>query len=256
MPPPSGQGPIGRGQRKTLGSGNSEVQRVQRPQGRGELCHPVAGKSIVASFDRQSRIEIALKVSQELRDYTPAVRLSQVAPANLPGDRRQEFDFRQVANPGTRPGPHKLLGMGTQRLRAVVGDEDACIQVDQYRSSARARTTDVLMGAPRSTMERRKAPRLGRRRRRPFGGTMRATSLPLRSRATSSPVATSSNSERSCCLASATLTLRNVNPPLGVICTGRLYTCACVGGSWPVALRRRRSPGSPCIRMGAGGRRR
>src|SRR5205807_3169126 len=108
-------------------------------------------------------------------------------------------------------------------LRKVVWDEDACIDVDQYRSSRLAFTTVVLMGWPLTLIEALKAVRSGKGMGDRIGGTSRAAAFPRRWITISSPIATLFKRAGRPARASRALTFFTTPPP-ALTCTQKIYT--------------------------------
>src|SRR5579864_97267 len=108
----------------------------------------------------------------------------------LPGKGGEKFHLAEITQRDVRSLAQELLYPVTECLGHIVGHEDACVGVDQKRSSRRPLITVALSGPPLTRIDALKAVRSGSGMRGRPGGRSRAATLPRRWITISSPLAT------------------------------------------------------------------
>src|SRR3990170_1054912 len=212
----AGEIPIARDDRHLMGGGNGEVQRIKRQQREPGQGQPVPGLSVVRPQERPPGVQPRVEMRQEERLHPLSVGGPQLPSANLPGNRRRQLHFNQVADRQAFLRLEKALDGPAHGFGRVVGGEEAGVNVDQARASRRARKTSRRRDAPRTRMEARKGVRSGSGLSPTWSGTSFATGLPRRTIRISSPAWARSSISRSFCLVSLTVTVPTVASPLEV----------------------------------------
>jgi len=133
-----------------LRRGDRQVQRVQGKQGQSRQGQPIPRRRIVRTRYRPSRVHPGIEMREEQALSTLRVGPPHLPPTYLPRNRGDELYLHKVTDRQSWLPAEKPLDGKAERCRAVVGGQQARVDVDQERASRLAFRTSSLSGAPRT----------------------------------------------------------------------------------------------------------